>query len=256
MIQLLIIASITVLIFVLIFYSIAQFIKNNSIIDIGWGLGFITISLVLFSISPYIELKHYLITIFITIWGSRLSLHIFLRSRGKGEDFRYAQWRKNWGNKAAWIAFYKVFLLQGMLMLIISLPIIFVYNSQQTNISLINIIGVAIFIFGFLFESVADYQLTKFKKKEENKGRIITSGLWKYTRHPNYFGEAVLWWGIFLFSIELSASIVGIISPLLLNYLLIKISGVPLLEKKYSGRADWEDYKKRTPAFMPLIGKK
>lgn len=231
MIQLLSSALITVLIFVAVFYLIAQLIKNNSIIDIGWGLGFIAISLVLFSITHYPDLKDYLITLFITIWGTRLSLHIFLRSRGKGEDFRYAQWRKNWGNKAAWIAFYKVFLLQGLLMLIISLPIIFVYNSHQSSISLINIIGVVIFTLGFLFETIADYQLTRFKKKEENKGRIITSGLWKYTRHPNYFGEAVLWWGIFLFSVDFSISIIGIISPLLLNYLLINISGVPLLEK-------------------------
>ena len=250
------ISAVTILVFILIFYVIAQIIKNNSIIDIGWGLGFLTISTVLLLSNGNLDIKDFLITSLIALWGLRLSIHIFLRNAGKGEDYRYAEWRKDWGDKAALNAFYRVFLLQGILILIIALPILFVFNSTDSEFYPTTILGVIIFFTGFLFESTADIQLYTFKEKRVNKGKIIKTGLWKITRHPNYFGEAVLWWGIFILSIDSYLSLIGIVSPLLLNFLLIKVSGIPLLEKKYEGNREWEEYKKMTPAFIPFFGKK
>jgi steroid 5-alpha reductase family enzyme len=192
----------------------------------------------------------------ILAWGLRLAFHVYFRSRGKEEDFRYAQWRRDWGKNAAVIAFFKVFMLQGIIMLIIAYPIMVVFSSIDNQLTIINIFGISIFLFGLLFESVGDYQLLCFKKNPLNKGKIITSGLWKFTRHPNYFGEVVLWWGIGIFAIGSDLYLTAFISPLILNLLLLYVSGVPMLEKKYAGRKDWEDYKKITPTFVPLIGRK
>ncbi len=248
-------AVLIVFIFMSLMYVLAQYLKNNSIVDVGWGIGFILIALALW-FNTTADMKDIIITVVVGIWGIRLALHIHLRNRGKGEDFRYAEWRKNWGDKAAFIAFYKVFLLQGLIMLFVSYPVIYTFSSPDKSIGLVNLIGLAMFVFGFLFETIADYQLSRFKKDTRNKGKIITSGLWKVTRHPNYFGEAVLWWGVALFAVDTLISSTVLISPLILNILLLKVSGVPLLEQKYKDHPDWDEYKRKTPAFIPLIGRK
>lgn len=243
------------LIFVLmtLVFLIALKLKDNSIVDIFWGLGFI--ALVIFSLlnSESIDSAKVLTSILVIIWGLRLSGHIFLRNRGKGEDFRYANWRRTW--KYFIIRSYiQVFMLQGFFMLIISWPVLHILNNPQINdIGVVYILGFIIFLAGFTFESVGDYQLTRFKKALENRGKIITTGLWKYTRHPNYFGEAFLWWGFWLMAVPVIDGIYTIISPLVITWLLRYISGVPMLEKKYEGREDWEEYKRKTPVFVPFI---
>lgn len=249
-------AGLTIAVFMIIVFIIAQTIKNNSIVDIGWGLGFIATALILLFEKGQFNNYNFVFISMILIWGLRLALHIFLRARGKGEDFRYAQWRKEWGKNAAAKAFFKVFVLQGIIMLIVALPIIIVFSSAKNQLNVFSLIGFLIFAFGFLFESIADFQLYCFKKNPENKGKIITSGLWKFTRHPNYFGEAVLWWGIAIFTIGAENYIISFISPVVINLLLVFVSGVPLLEKKYAGNIEWEEYKKVTPAFVPIFGKK
>jgi len=249
-------AGLTIAVFMVIVFIIAQAIKNNSIVDIGWGLGFIATALVLLFTKGQFNNYNFVFVSMILIWGLRLALHIFLRARGKGEDFRYAQWRKEWGKNAAVKAFFKVFVLQGIIMLIVALPIIIVFSSAKNQLNIFSLTGFLIFAFGFLFESIADFQLHCFKKNPENKGKIITSGLWKYTRHPNYFGEAVLWWGIAIFTIGAENYIISFIGPIVINLLLVFVSGVPLLEKKYTGNIEWEEYKKITPAFVPVFGKK
>ena len=246
----------TVFIFMVILFIAAQIKKDNSIVDIGWGIGFILIALVLLAGKDSADLKELIITAMIIIWGSRLAFHIFIRARGKGEDFRYAQWRKDWGEKASVNSFFKVFMLQGILMIFISLPIQVVFNGGKNELNIISLIGLIIFFSGFLFESIGDYQMYRFKKKPENKGKIITSGLWKYTRHPNYFGEALLWWGIGIYSYGSELFLLSLAGPLLINLLLVFVSGVPMLEKKYEGNKEWESYKSKTPAFIPFIGRK
>lgn len=256
MIHIITLSAITVLVFMIFMFITAQIKKNNSIVDTGWGIGFILITLVLMLNSDRINIKELILFAMIVVWGFRLALHIYFRSRGKEEDFRYAQWRKDWGKNAAVIAFFKVFMLQGLLMMIIAYPIMVVFNSFNDHLTTINFVGLSIFLFGILFESIGDNQLMRFKSNPENKGKIITSGLWKFTRHPNYFGEAVLWWGIGIFTIGSDLYLTSFISPLILNLLLLFVSGIPMLEKKYAGNKDWENYKKITPAFVPFIGRK
>lgn len=256
MIQIIGVSAITVLLFMIVMFIIAQIKKNNSIVDIGWGIGFILIAVILLLTSERIDFKYLILFVMILVWGLRLAFHIFFRSRGKEEDFRYAQWRKDWGKNAAVIAFFKVFMLQGLIMMIIAYPILVVFNSLNDHLAIINYIGLSIFLVGILFESIGDYQLMRFKRNPENKGKIIISGLWKYTRHPNYFGEVVLWWGIGIFTIGSDLYLTAFISPLILNLLLLFVSGVPMLEKKYAGKKEWEDYKKITPEFVPFIGRK
>ena len=256
MLQTIVLSASTVLIFMIFMFVLAQILKNNSIVDIGWGIGFILISFMLLLSKPYTDNKDLVLSFMILVWGFRLAFHIYSRSRGKEEDFRYAQWRKDWGKNAVLYAFVKVFMLQGIIMLFVSLPIIVELNSNNDKLNLFSFIGIIVFASGLLFESIGDVQLYCFKRKSENKGRIITTGLWKYTRHPNYFGEALLWWGIAMFTIGSELWIVSFIGPLILNLLLVFVSGVPMLEKKFEGNREWEAYKKVTPAFIPIIGKK
>jgi len=250
------VSGVTILIYMLVFYIIAQCIKDNSIIDIAWGPGFIFLTLVLSFISHPVKVNELLILAMVFLWGTRLGIHIYSRNKGKPEDFRYAEWRKEWGKNAALIAFYKIFMLQGLVMLILSLPIIIAFSDNTRETGTSEIIGILIFISGFTWESIADLQLSKFKKDPVNKGKIMNSGLWKYSRHPNYFGEMILWWGIFISTAGNTYGIYGIISPVIITLLLRFGSGVPMLEKKYRHRKDFIEYASKTPVFIPFVGKK
>lgn len=256
MITIIFTSAIAVLVYMTFVFVIAQLKKDNSIVDIAWGLGFLLIALLQLLIKSTRDTKDFILTGMIFIWALRLSIHIYLRSKGRGEDFRYAQWRKDWGSKAVVNAFVRVFMLQGVIMLFVALPIMVVFYNSSNSLSVFNFIGIGVFIFGLLFESIGDFQLYQFKKNLSNKGKIIKSGLWKITRHPNYFGEAVLWWGIGIYTIGLDLFYIALIGPLALNLLLLFVSGVPLLEKKFEGNSEWEEYKKDTSAFIPYFGKK
>jgi steroid 5-alpha reductase family enzyme len=240
----------------IVFFVAALIIKNNSIIDIAWGLGFVLIAGVLFFIKPEIYPAKVIAAIFTALWGFRLSIYVFIRNYGKPEDFRYAKWRKDWGKSFVLKSFLLVFMTQGILMLLISSSIIMIMSSPSRPFSLIDFCGVVVFLTGLAFETIGDAQLAKFKKETSNKGKLITQGLWKYTRHPNYFGEAVMWWGLFLLAASGPLGWISIISPVTITYLLLFVSGVPLLEKKYAGRPDFEEYKKITPVFFPFLGRK
>jgi steroid 5-alpha reductase family enzyme len=242
--------------YMLCFYLVAQIIKDNSIVDIGWGMGFVVLSSTLLLFTGKFSLYHLVLFFIVLVWGARLSLYILIRNLGKPEDFRYANWRKGWGKRAPIVAFFKVFMLQGLVMLIVSLPVIFAFISSQNKLSAINIAGYFVFVFGFIFETIADYQLSAFKKNKENKGKIITHGLWSVSRHPNYFGEALLWWGIYLSTLGSGFGYITIISPILMSLLLRFGSGVPMLEEKYSQKPEFIEYARNTAVFVPFIGKK
>ena len=240
----------------IIVFIIAQWIRDNSIVDIAWGMGFVILTTILWISPGKQNIQGLILWLMIFIWGFRLSMHIFIRNKNKPEDFRYANWRKEWGNKAIIRAFFKVFMLQGSVMLLLSTPIIIYFAHKPDSLSMINIIGLIVFIFGFLFEAIADYQLYVFKKNPKNKGKFIRTGLWKYSRHPNYFGEAFLWWGIFFFSIVSNISLFTILSPLTITLLLRFGSGVPMLEKKFIKDPEFIKYAAQTSVFVPFIGKK
>jgi steroid 5-alpha reductase family enzyme len=241
----------SLILFVLTFL-LATLIHNNSIVDIVWGLGFVLIAWITYGFAAP-SLTTYLILGYVTIWGSRLAVHILSRNWGKGEDFRYGQMRTNWGKHWVIRSFFQIFLVQWVLMLFVSLPIVIGLVGTLPISPFILFLGVVVWLTGFFFEVVGDYQLSQFKKKESSKGKLMTTGLWSLTRHPNYFGEATLWWGIAILAYGLSRNLLVFIGPLTIDFLLLFVSGIPMLEKKYQGRADWQAYAKKTPAFFPKL---
>jgi steroid 5-alpha reductase family enzyme len=239
-----------------IFFIVAQLLKNNSIVDIGWGLGFVLVSVyswIYTSITSTLTLTQAIITILVSLWGLRLFTYIGVRNFKKPEDFRYQEMRKKWGQKGVLIkAYFKVFMTQAAFMFIISLPILSAYTTTKNANIFFLILGTIVFLTGFVFETVGDYQLRTFVKNKINKGHIMQSGLWKYTRHPNYFGETLIWWGLWIVVLSLPFFYIAIISPVLITFLLLFVSGVPLLEKKYKNNPEFQEYAKRTSIFFPL----
>jgi steroid 5-alpha reductase family enzyme len=233
-----------------IWFIVSVIKKRNDVADIAWGLGFIFMAWLSFFVSGF-SFKSLLVNGLVTVWGLRLALHIYNRNKNKSEDSRYLEWRKTWKNFYL-RSYLQVFLLQGIFLFLISLPVIFINYSVSGKFGILEIIGLFIWGLGFYFESTGDRQLKEFISNPENKGKLMDKGLWKYSRHPNYFGEVTQWWGIFIIALSLPDSFITIIGPLTITILILFVSGIPLLEKKYVGRPDFEDYKNRTSIFIPL----
>lgn len=249
-----ILALTTIALYMTAWFVVSKIIKRNDVADIAWGLGFVILAWVLYINRPSMQLSVALILV--TIWGIRLSTHILLRNVKKAEDYRYQAWRKEWGKWFTLRSFFQVFMLQGLLLVIISAPVVFMGRNGTDSLGIVSFLGVVIWSIGFFFESVGDYELSKFIKDPKNKGEIMQSGLWEFTRHPNYFGEVTQWWGIWLVSFGSPWFFWGIIGPITITTLILKVSGVPLLEKKYEGNKKFEAYKKRTSKFFPLPPRK
>ena len=228
-------------------YFISLLKKRDDIADIAWGLGFIIVAFLNLS-TGYINPQSLVIFFLVSIWGSRLTSHIYQRNKNRSEDYRYQQFKSN--------PYFKVFMVQGLFMLLISAPIIFISRFDITGWGYINTIGLILWLIGFFFETVGDSQLKTFITNPDNKGKIMDQGLWRYTRHPNYFGEVVIWWGIWLISFYNQFSFISIIGSLTITTLILFVSGVPMLEKKYQGNPLFEAYKKRTSIFIPLPPRK
>ena len=233
-------------------WVLSLILKNSSIVDIFWGTGFVLINLAAYIYSQQ-STQQALVTIIVTLWGLRLSIHIFLRNHGKPEDFRYAQWRKEQGPRWWWISLFKVFLLQGILMSIIASPLLAVQTvANVSSLIVVNVVGLVIWGIGFFFEAVSDYQLAQFKSDAQHQGKLLTSGLWRYSRHPNYFGDTMQWWGFYLLAAA-SGYWWTIFSPVIMTLLLLRVSGVTLLEKTMKTRPGYEEYIRTTNAFIPWI---
>lgn len=228
--------------------------KRNDVADIAWGLGFVLISWVALYLSGF-SVKAFIIDTLVSIWGIRLASHIYKRNKSKPEDSRYAEWRATW--KHLYLRSYlQVFLLQGVFMYLISLPVLFINFTKTDQIGPLGFLGIFIWLFGFYFEYLADKQLSKFLSDPENKGKLMDKGLWRYSRHPNYFGEVTQWWGIFITTLSVPLGFLTIVGPLTITTLILFVSGVPLLEKKRAGNPAFEEYKKHTSVFIPLPPKK
>ena len=238
--------------YVSVWFVISLLIKRNDIADIAWGLGFVAIVVFLY-FTHIPTLQSGIVYILTIIWGIRLAIHIGLRSKGKTEDFRYKKWRDEWGKYFVLRSYLQVYLLQGFFMWIISAPIIVVSMAQNQAISPFILSGSIVWLIGFVFESIGDYQLMLFIKHKQNKSDIMQTGLWKYTRHPNYFGEVLVWWGIFIMVLPLQYGIWAIMSPITISFLLLYVSGIPMLEAKYEHNQVFQAYKKRTSAFFPML---
>ncbi len=228
--------------------------KRNDVADIGWGTYFIALALIHFIMNkPAVDLRIIPI-ILVMIWGIRLSSHIFTRHLHTTEDARYLAWRNAWGNGWYFYArsFVQVFLLQGILAMVIAIPVILI-TAQAIPLNLVwVIIGTLIWIGGFICESVADAQLKTFLANPDNWRHIMQSGLWKYSRHPNYFGEVTQWWGIFIIGLGTTLGLLGIIGPLVITLLIVFVSGIPLAEKSMSRNSEFEAYKNKTSSLIPL----
>lgn len=251
------------LIFLSMVFAVAVYRNRYDIIDVAWGLTFIAIALISFTTythTSFVSIQG-LVTTLVIVWGLRLSLHIYQRwNNTDNEDKRYVAYREQYKKRFGGVRinmYLRIFIVQALLAVIVSLPVIIVNGSSFTPLTYVSLLGFIVWVIGFYFESVGDYQLKSFIKDPKNKGKLMTSGLWRYTRHPNYFGEMTQWWGVFIIALSVPGYWwVSIIGPLTITILLNFVSGVPLTEKHFSNKPGWEDYKKRTSKVFPLPSKK
>lgn len=244
-------ALLVTLIFFTIVYLLAMHRNNNGIADLAWSPGFILIALWSFLAYSFPTRLQILATALVIVWGCRLYLHLFLRARGKPEDFRYAAWRREWRKNFALNSYLRIYVLQAVILTVIALPVLIINGNPVGAFGWSAVLGTLVWAIGFWWEALSDAQLARFKANPKNKGKILTTGLWTYTRHPNYFGEALQWWGISILALAIPGGWIGLISPILLTYLLMHISGVPLLEGKWRDHKEYQTYIKRTNAFFP-----
>lgn len=238
-------------------WLISILIKNVSIVDIFWGFGFVVAGAVYYLLTDGNEFRKNLLMAMVTLWGLRLSIYLAWRNHGKGEDFRYRKFRKDYGeNRYWWISFFQTFLLQGILMWLISAPLLGAQYYQGNGPGTLDFIGIFFWITGFVFETGGDLQLARFKADPANKGKVLNRGFWRYTRHPNYFGDAAVWSGFGLLCLS-AGGYWQILGSVLMTVLIIKVSGVALLEKTLKEtRPEYREYIEKTSAFIPWFPKK
>lgn len=230
-------------------------LHNSSIVDIFWGTGFVVVTWTAFLLTPEgFAPRKLLLGTLVTIWGLRLSLHILTRNWGKPEDFRYQVWRKEAGAAWWWRSLFKVFLLQGVLLWVIAAPLLAAQvPAQPDQLTWIDIIAVPLWLIGFCFEAVGDWQLARFKAYPANKGKVLQTGVWRYTRHPNYFGDATQWWAYYLVAVA-AGGWWTIFSPIIMTTLLMRVSGVTLLEKTLkTEKPGYKEYIETTSEFIPWL---
>jgi steroid 5-alpha reductase family enzyme len=232
--------------------------RNVTLVDSLWGLGFPLMAWVTFIMTEGFAGRKWLIAVLVTLWGLRLAIYLSWRNWGKGEDPRYQKMRQKAGPKFRTRSFYSIFLLQAGLMWVISLSLQYgQIPAEPARFTPWDMIGMLLWCAGFGFQAVGDWQLTVFKADPANQGRVMDQGLWAYSRHPNYFGESLMWWGIFLITLAVPHGGWTIISPLTITYLLLKVSGIPMTERVIQrSRPGYEDYIRKTNAFIPWFPKK
>jgi steroid 5-alpha reductase family enzyme len=249
----------TAVAYVTLIWLLSLVLKNASIIDIFWapGSAVLTIVYALLSDDGYSG-RQVLVLALVIAWASRLGGHILTRNAGHGEDFRYKKWREQSPDTFWWVSLFRVFYLQGALLWIISAPLLVaVHSDSPHHLTVVDYIGVTVWAIGFLFEAFGDWQLTRFKANPDNAGKVMNVGLWRYTRHPNYFGNATLWWGYFIIAAVTPWGFVTAFAPAIMAFMLVRVSGVALLERSIKKRRPgYEEYIARTSSFIPLPPKK
>lgn len=244
-----------VLFLVMHFWFFAAVIRRrNDLADIAWGLGFILLAVTQFLSSDSQSNPRSIAALtLVVLWGLRLSIYIASRSRGAPEDPRYVEMRVGWGDNWIINSYLKVFLLQSVLLFAIAQPVLMALRLTPSRFNGIDLIAVILAVVGFATEAISDIQKNAFKSRPENRGKICDVGLWCRSRHPNYFGEILFWIGMSVFSLHEAERFWWVwFSPALLIFLLLKVSGVPLIEKRYAGRPDYADYKRRTNLLLPF----
>lgn len=245
-------AAITIAIIMVTTWVISVVVKNASIVDIVWGAGFAITSWVLLITVDGDTGRQTLLAVMVGLWGTRLALYLARRNIGHGEDWRYVAMRKKAGRKFVWSSLVTVFGLQGVLMWIVSLPVQFGSGDATPGVGPIAVIGIMLWLVGLVFEVIGDWQLARFKRNPDNKGKVLDTGLWSLTRHPNYFGDALLWWGIGIVGAETGSGVIGFVGPVVMTFFLMRVSGVPMLERSMSKRKEgYAEYVARTSGFFP-----
>jgi steroid 5-alpha reductase family enzyme len=237
---------------VTLWFGISLLKKRNDVADIAWGLGFALMAWASFALSPDPGARGVLAGVLVGVGGLRLAWHIAARNKGKAEDYRYQAWREQWGKWFLIRSYTQVYLLQGGLLFLVVLPVLLVNKDAGPGLGPLDLVGVAVWLVGFFFEAVGDAQLARFIKDPANKGALMQSGLWAYTRHPNYFGEVVQWWGIGVIALAAPNGLLGVIGPITITLLILKVSGIPMLESRMIKHPEFADYQKRVSIFFPL----
>jgi steroid 5-alpha reductase family enzyme len=229
-------------------------LDDVSIVDIVWSLGFVLVAWTCFAIADGSAARKALVVSLTTIWGVRLALHMFWRRRGEQEDFRYQDMRSRHGKRFRISSLWLVFGLQGLGMWAVSFPVQAAQVSQTpADLVLLDLVGVAIWCVGMIFEVGGDLQLRRFLADPGNRGKVMRSGLWRYTRHPNYFGDFCVWVGLFVVALATKTDDAwwSAIGPLTMLLIFVRFFGVPLMEPHLARREGYEDYVRRTSAFFP-----
>ncbi len=237
-------------IYATLWFSLSLYFRRNDIADIAWGGGYLVLILWFLMTRPTSAVAG-VIYLLVAFWAIRLAIHIGWRLRGKPEDFRYRQWREEWGPHFYLRSFLQVYILQGLLLVIIAMPLMIAAHAGMMAIGWMTWVGIFGWVAGFLFQAVADRQLTRFVKHRQSKEEVLDTGLWRYSRHPNYFGEIVMWWSIFIMVFPLPGGWIGVVSPLMITWLLVFVSGVPMLEKRYADHPGYQAYRKKTSKLVP-----
>jgi steroid 5-alpha reductase family enzyme len=228
------------------------FKRDVSIVDSIWSVLIWAAGIVYIGTTPDVSVRGWLMIALLTLWAVRLSVYITARNWGEPEDRRYQNIRANHQPNFALKSLYIVFLLQGMLAWVVSLPLLAAAHGAA-SLGIIDMLGAALALFGFTFEAIADWQLSRFKARPDSRGRVLSEGLWRYSRHPNYFGECCTWWGFWLIALS-AGGWWSIASPILMTILLLRVSGVTLLEREiHERRPEYAQYIKRTNAFLPCL---
>jgi len=237
----------------LVLWAVSLVLQDASIVDLWWGPGFVMLTGCAIALGTGGDAgRRALVFACVALWGLRLGAHLAWRNLGKGEDPRYQAMRRHWGERFPWVSLATVFGLQGVLMWFVSLPVQVAAVSPGGPLGALDALGAAVFAVGLVFEAVGDWQLARFRADPAHAGRVMDSGLWRYTRHPNYFGDCCAWWGIWTISASTALGPWTVLSPALMTFLLLRVSGVALLERSIGRRRpDYADYAARTSRFLP-----
>lgn len=235
-------------------YAASLVLRRADVADVAWGLGFVlAVEVAILAGDGFAFDRSLLVLALIAVWGTRLSWHIFRRNCAKPEDSRYRAWRDSWGKNFWWRSLLQIFALQGALLIAVASPAIIVAATRGGDFGWLDALGALIWLVGFTFEAVGDAQLRRYLREDKAKrAKVLDRGLWRYTRHPNYFGEVTQWWGIWVIALSAPFGWLGIVGPLTITFLILKVSGIPMLERSLAGNPAFEAYKKKTSAFFPL----
>ena len=245
--------ALVVAVAVVALWVVSLLARDASIVDIFWGFGFVLVAWTGYWVAEGAEPRRLLLAVLVTVWGLRLTGYLAWRNLGKGEDYRYVAMRERWGRRFPIVSLGTVFLLQGALMWIVSLPVQAGQVAKTPgSLTWLDFVGIAVWLTGLFFETVGDAQLARFKADASNAGHIMDRGLWRYTRHPNYFGDFMIWWGLYLIALATGEAWWSIVGPIVMSVLLMRVSGVGLLERSLkSRRPGYEQYVARTSPFFP-----